>query len=103
CDYARISGGGTHSACSVVVLLGHPGIRVVQQRAREVGGVPPYAAAVEAAAVRNRWGGTSTPRVASGTLEISVPMFFVVIPWPVVAEIQSAFVGGLDPSRTGRD
>jgi hypothetical protein len=32
----------------------------------------------------------------------AVPIFFVVIGRPVVEEIHSAFVGGLDPSRTGR-
>jgi hypothetical protein len=36
-------------------------------------------------------------------LEISTPRFFVVIRRPVVEEIQRAFVGGLDPSRRGRD
>jgi hypothetical protein len=64
---------------------------------------PPYAAAVDAAAVRNRWGETSTPRVSRVILEISVPTLFVVIGRPVVEEIQRAFPGGLDPSRTGRD
>jgi hypothetical protein len=64
---------------------------------------PPYAAAVEAAAVRNRWGETSTPRVSRVIFEINIPRFFAVIRRPVVEEIQSAFVGGIDPSRTGRD
>ena len=64
---------------------------------------PPYIAAVDAAAVRKRWGDTSTPIVSRVILEISVPRFFVVIRRPVVEEIQRAFVGGLDPSRTGRD
>jgi len=30
-------------------------------------------------------------------------MFFVVMGRPVVEEIQRAFLGGLDPSRMGRD
>src|SRR3982074_1766811 len=64
---------------------------------------PPYAAAVEAAAVRNRWGETSTPRVPTVILETRIPRFFVVMGLPVVEEIQRAFMGGLDPSRTGRD
>ena len=63
---------------------------------------PPYAAAVEAAAVRNRWGDTSTPIVSSVILEISVPRFLVVSRPPVVEEIQRAFVGGLDLSRSGQ-
>src|SRR5262249_61988400 len=64
---------------------------------------PPYAASVEAAAVRNRWGDTSTPIVSRVILEIRVPRFFVVSRPPVVEEIQRAFVGGLDWSRSGRD
>src|SRR3974390_1052619 len=64
---------------------------------------PPNAAAVEAAAVRNRGGGTSTPSVSRVILEINVPRFFVVIARPVVDEIQRAFVDGLDPIRRGRD
>jgi hypothetical protein len=67
------------------------------------GVLPPYAAAVEAAAARNRWGDTSTPIVSRVILEISVPRFFVVIPRPVVEEIQRLFVGSLDLSRMGRD
>jgi hypothetical protein len=62
-----------------------------------------YAAAVEAAAMRNRWGETSTPKVSKVILKINIPMFFVVMGRPVVEEIQRAFVGGLDSSRTGRD
>jgi hypothetical protein len=53
--------------------------------------------------VRNRWGDTSTPIVSRVILEISVPRFFAVIRRPVVEEIRRVFVGGLDPSRTGRD
>jgi len=45
----------------------------------------------------------NTPRVSNVILEISVPIFFVVMGRPVVEEIQRAFVSGLDPSRTGRD
>ena len=63
----------------------------------------PYAVAVEAAAVRNRWGETSTPRVSSVILEINVPRFFVVIARPVVDETHRAFVDGFDPVRSGRD
>jgi hypothetical protein len=58
---------------------------------------PPYIAAVEAAAVRKRWGETSTPRVSNVILEISVPIFFVVRGRPVVEEIQRVFVGGPVP------
>ena len=64
---------------------------------------PPYAAAVDAAAVRNRWGETSTPTASRVIFEINIPRYFAVIRRPVVEEIQSAFVGGIDPSRTGRD
>src|SRR6266852_1476355 len=64
---------------------------------------PPYAAAVEAAAVRNRWGETSTPRVSRVTLETNAPRFFLVIGRPVVEEIQRALGADLDPIRTGRD
>jgi len=63
---------------------------------------PPYAAAVEAAAVRNRCGETSTPRISEVILEIRIPRFFVVIKRPVVEEIQSAFEGEPNPSRTSR-
>jgi hypothetical protein len=64
---------------------------------------PPYAAAVDAAGVRNRCGETSTPRVSRVIFEIRIPRFFGVMGRPVVEEIQRAFVAGLDPSRTGRD
>ena len=63
---------------AVVVLFCHSWICVVQQGTREMGVFPPYIAAVEAAAVRNRWGDTSTPIVSSVILEISVPRFFAV-------------------------
>ena len=63
----------------------------------------PYAAAVEAAAVRNKWGDTSTPIVASVILEINVPRFFLVSGPPVLAEIHRAFVVDLERTRTGRD
>jgi hypothetical protein len=36
-------------------------------------------------------------------LEIRVPRFFVVMGRPVVQEIQRTLVGGLDPTRIGRD
>src|SRR5262249_47621725 len=88
---------------TIVVFLRYPRIGVVEHGAGYWGVFPPYAAAVEAAAVRNRWGDTSTPIVSRVILEISVPRFFVVSRPPVVEEIQRAFVGGLDPSKSGRD
>ena len=47
----------------------------------------PYAAAVVAAAVRNRWGETSTPRVSRVIFDTNVPRFFVVIGLPVVDKL----------------
>jgi hypothetical protein len=44
-------------------------------------------AAVVAAAVRNRWGDTSTPNVRNVILDIKVPKFFWVNCRPVLEEI----------------
>src|SRR5262249_57509585 len=57
----------------------------------------------EAAAVRNKWGETSTPRVARVILDTNVPRFFLVIGPAVWEEIQRAFVCDFVRKRTGRD
>jgi hypothetical protein len=56
-----------------------------------------------AAAVRNRWGETSTPIISRVVFEIRVARFLVVYRRPVREEIHREFVAGREPIKTGLD
>ncbi len=94
---------GIYTRSAVVVLMGNSRIGMSQEPhwLARWGVLPPYNADDVAAAVRKRWGETSTPMVRRVTLDIKVPRFLVVKRPLVRDEIQSQLLLDFDPISLG--